>query len=157
MRVVKAAAVQLSPVLYSREGTVGKVVQKIHELGQQAVQFATFPETVVPYYPYFSFMQPAYQIVGGREHLRQHVPRLRSKQHGDDRIYSDQELQLPMRVRLGSFVGRIRAWRQNQTGMRERNLFGWPLRRGPSESYPHYSSRSETPLSKAAKNKFWPA
>src|SRR3979409_1308604 len=70
MRVVKAAAVQLSPVLYSREGTVGKVLQKIHELGQQAVQFATFPETVVPYYPYFSFMQPAYQIVGGREHLK---------------------------------------------------------------------------------------
>ena len=70
MRVVKAAAVQLSPVLYSREGTVGKVVQKIHELGQQAVQFATFPETVVPYYPYFSFMQRAYQIVGGSEHLK---------------------------------------------------------------------------------------
>ena len=70
MRVVKAAAVQLSPVLYSRDGTVDKVVQEIHELGQQAVQFATFPETVVPYYPYFSFMQPAYQIVGGREHLK---------------------------------------------------------------------------------------
>jgi nitrilase len=33
MRVVKAAAVQLSPVLYSREGTVEKVVGKIHELG----------------------------------------------------------------------------------------------------------------------------
>src|SRR5262245_4873787 len=50
MRVVKAAAVQLSPVLYSREGTVEKVVRKIHDLGQQGVQFATFPETVVPYY-----------------------------------------------------------------------------------------------------------
>ena len=57
MRVVKAAAVQLSPVLYSREGTVEKVVRKIHELGRQGVQFATFPETVVPYYPYFSFVQ----------------------------------------------------------------------------------------------------
>jgi nitrilase len=34
------------------------------------VQFATFPETVVPYFPYFSFLQPAYQIVAGREHLR---------------------------------------------------------------------------------------
>ncbi len=33
MRFVKAAAVQLSPVLYSREGTVEKVVAKIHELG----------------------------------------------------------------------------------------------------------------------------
>ena len=69
MRVVKAAAVQLSPVLYSREGTVEKVVRQIHELGRRGVQFATFPETVVPYYPYFSFMQPAYQIVGGHEHL----------------------------------------------------------------------------------------
>jgi hypothetical protein len=28
MRVVKAAAVQMSPALYSREGTVDKVVQK---------------------------------------------------------------------------------------------------------------------------------
>src|SRR5258705_11396849 len=70
MKVVKAAAVQLSPVLYSREGTVNKVVRTIHELGQQGVQFATFPEPVVPYYPYFSFLQPAYQIVGGREHMK---------------------------------------------------------------------------------------
>jgi aliphatic nitrilase len=70
MRVVKAAAVQLSPVLYSREGTVEKVVRKIHELGLQQVQFATFPETVVPYYPYFSFVQSPYQIIAGSEHLK---------------------------------------------------------------------------------------
>jgi aliphatic nitrilase len=70
MKVVKAAAVQLSPVLYSREGTVDKVVRTIHELGKQGVKFATFPETVVPYYPYFSFLQPAYQIAAGREHLK---------------------------------------------------------------------------------------
>ena len=70
MRVVKAAAVQLSPVLYSREGTVEKVVRKIHELGQQGVQFATFPETVVPYYPYFSFIQSPYQIIVGPEHRK---------------------------------------------------------------------------------------
>ena len=70
MRAVKAAAVQLSPVLYSREATVDKIVRKINELGHQGVQFATFPETVVPYYPYFSFLQPAYQIVAGREHLK---------------------------------------------------------------------------------------
>jgi aliphatic nitrilase len=60
MRVVKASAAQLSPVLYSREGTVEKIVQKIHELGRQGVQFATFPETVVPYYPYFSIVQSGY-------------------------------------------------------------------------------------------------
>ena len=57
MTIVKAAAVQISPVLYSREATVEKVVQKILALGQQGVQFATFPETVVPYYPYFSAVQ----------------------------------------------------------------------------------------------------
>ncbi|HVE27418.1 MAG TPA: nitrilase-related carbon-nitrogen hydrolase, partial [Sporichthya sp.] len=67
MKVVKAAAVQVSPVLYSRDGTVDKIVHKIDELGQQGVQFATFPETVVPYYPYFSFVQSAYQIIAGRE------------------------------------------------------------------------------------------
>src|ERR1700729_3605168 len=70
MRVVKAAAVQLSPVLYSREGTVDKVVKKIHELGKLGVQFATFPETVVPYYPYFSFVQTPFEIRSGKEHLR---------------------------------------------------------------------------------------
>jgi aliphatic nitrilase len=70
MRVVKASAVQLSPVLYSRDGTVEKIVQKIHELGRQGVQFATFPETVVPYYPYFSIVQSGYQILAGREFLK---------------------------------------------------------------------------------------
>ena len=48
MTVIKAAAVQISPVLYSREATVDKIVRKIHELGRKGVQFATFPETVVP-------------------------------------------------------------------------------------------------------------
>jgi aliphatic nitrilase len=70
MRTVKAAAVQISPVLYSREGTVDKVVRQIRGLGQQGVQFATFPETVVPYYPYFSVIQAPYQIIAGGEHLR---------------------------------------------------------------------------------------
>jgi nitrilase len=70
MKVVKAAAVQISPVLYSREGTVAKVVQKIHELGQKGVQFATFPETVVPYYPYFSAVQTGIELLSGTEHLR---------------------------------------------------------------------------------------
>jgi nitrilase len=70
MTRVTAAAVQLSPVLYSREGTIDKVVRTIGDLGRRGVQFATFPETVVPYYPYFSFIQPAYKIIAGREHLR---------------------------------------------------------------------------------------
>jgi aliphatic nitrilase len=68
MTVVKAAAVQISPVLYSREGTVAKVVAKILELGEKGVQFAVFPETIVPYYPYFSFIQTPYEM--GAEHYK---------------------------------------------------------------------------------------
>ena len=68
MTVIKAAAVQLSPVLYSRDGTVDKVCRQILALGREGVQFATFPETVVPFYPYFSFVQPPSRM--GAEHLR---------------------------------------------------------------------------------------
>ena len=68
MTIIKAAAVQISPVLYSREGTVDRVVRKIMELGRQGVQFAAFPETVVPYYPYFSFVQRPFEMV--EEHLK---------------------------------------------------------------------------------------
>ena len=64
MTTIKAAAVQISPVLYSREGTTDKVVQKIAELGRLGVQFATFPETILPYYPYFSFVQRPFEAIG---------------------------------------------------------------------------------------------
>lgn len=67
MTTIRAAAVQLSPVLYSREGTVAKICRQIEALAQQGVQFAVFPETVVPYYPYFSFVQAP--VAMGRQHL----------------------------------------------------------------------------------------
>jgi len=67
-KIVRAAAVQLAPILYSRKGTVDKVVKKILELGKQGVQFATFPETVVPYYPYFSFVESPFAM--GAEHYK---------------------------------------------------------------------------------------
>jgi len=68
MTVIRAAAVQLSPVLYSREKTVEKIVGKIAELRSRKVQFATFPEAIVPYYPYFTFLQPPFKLAA--EHLR---------------------------------------------------------------------------------------
>jgi nitrilase len=68
MTIVKAAAVQISPVLYSRAGTVDKVIKKIRALGSKGVQFATFSETLVPYYPYFSYLQAPFQMAA--EHLR---------------------------------------------------------------------------------------
>jgi nitrilase len=70
MTIVKAAAVQISPVLYSREETAAKVIRKILELGKLGVQFATFPETVIPYYPYFSFVQTPFEIRTGKEFLK---------------------------------------------------------------------------------------
>jgi aliphatic nitrilase len=69
MTIIKAAAVQISPVLYSRDGTVEKVIGKILELGRAGVQFATFPETVVPYYPYFSFVQAPYAMAVEHQRL----------------------------------------------------------------------------------------
>jgi nitrilase len=68
MTVVRAAAVQMSPVLYSRDATVGKVVDHIAELKRAGVQFATFPKSVIPYYPYFSFAQRPFEM--GVEHLK---------------------------------------------------------------------------------------
>ena len=66
--IVKAAAVQLSPVLGNAEGTVGKVIDTIARAAAQGVQLVVFPETAVPYYPYFSFITPA--VAMGPEHLR---------------------------------------------------------------------------------------
>jgi aliphatic nitrilase len=70
MATVRAAAVQISPVLYSREGTVAKVVRKIRELGEKGVQFATFSEALIPYYPYFSFVQSGFEIRTGNQYLQ---------------------------------------------------------------------------------------
>ena len=67
MPTIRAAAVQFSPVLYSREATVAKLCNTLLDLGRNGVQFAVFPETVVPYYPYFSFVQPPFAM--GKEHL----------------------------------------------------------------------------------------
>jgi aliphatic nitrilase len=66
--IVRAAAVQLSPVLYSRAGTMERVLAALDEAAALGAQIVVFPETVVPYYPYFSFITPAVQM--GPEHLR---------------------------------------------------------------------------------------
>ena len=67
-RKVRAAAVQISPVLYSREGTTEKVLQAIDKAAKQGAELVVFPETFIPYYPYFSFVQPP--VLMGKEHLR---------------------------------------------------------------------------------------
>lgn len=64
---VRAAAVQLSPVLFSREGTTEKVCDRIAEAAAGGAELVVFPETVIPYYPYFSFIRPP--VAMGSEHL----------------------------------------------------------------------------------------
>ncbi|MBW4441183.1 MAG: Nit6803 family nitriliase [Plectolyngbya sp. WJT66-NPBG17] len=66
--IVRAAAVQLSPVLFSREGTTEKVLDAIAAAAKEGAQLIVFPETVIPYYPYFSFVQPP--VLMGKEHMR---------------------------------------------------------------------------------------
>lgn len=66
-RKVRAAAVQLSPVLFDREATTNKVCDKIAEAAAQGAELVVFPETVVPYYPYFSFIKAPAVI--GADHL----------------------------------------------------------------------------------------
>lgn len=67
-KMIRAAAVQISPVLFSREGTTEKVLDAIATAAKQGVQLIVFPETFIPYYPYFSFIQPPVKM--GPDHLK---------------------------------------------------------------------------------------
>lgn len=67
-RTVKAAAVQLSPVLHSQAGTMEKVLKAIDDAARKGVELIVFPETFVPYYPYFSFVLPP--VLMGKEHMK---------------------------------------------------------------------------------------
>ena len=65
---IRAAAIQLAPVLENATGTVEKVCTAIRDAATRGVEIAVFPESFVPYYPYFSFVRPPATI--GAEHLR---------------------------------------------------------------------------------------
>ncbi|MFP6560649.1 Nit6803 family nitrilase [Paraburkholderia sp. B3] len=67
-RVVRAAAVQIAPDLESCAATLARVADAMVAAAREGVQLAVFPETFLPYYPYFSFVLPPVQ--SGAEHLR---------------------------------------------------------------------------------------
>lgn len=67
-RIVRAAAVQIAPDFENVDGTLNRVCAAIDEAGAQGVQLIVFPETFLPYYPYFSFVQPPVQQ--GPAHIR---------------------------------------------------------------------------------------
>ena len=66
--VIRAAAVQIAPDLTSRAGTMERVLNAVTEAADKGAEFIVFPETFVPFYPYFSFVLPPVQQ--GPEHLR---------------------------------------------------------------------------------------
>ncbi|XAH24041.1 Nit6803 family nitrilase [Xylophilus sp. GW821-FHT01B05] len=68
MRTVRAAAIQIAPDFDDPDGTLNKVCEAIDRAAAQGAQIAVFPETFVPYYPYFSFVLPP--VLQGAPHLR---------------------------------------------------------------------------------------
>ncbi|QHJ00955.1 Nit6803 family nitriliase [Xylophilus rhododendri] len=66
-RTVRAAAAQIAPDLDSADGTLAKVLETLRDAARQGVELIVFPETFLPYYPYFSFVQPP--ALQGQDHL----------------------------------------------------------------------------------------
>jgi len=65
---VRVAAVQIAPDLDTPGATVSKVLAAIAEAADKGARLVVFPETFVPWYPYFSFIHPP--VVTGAEHIR---------------------------------------------------------------------------------------
>jgi nitrilase len=67
-RKVRAAAVQIAPDLEDGAGTLTRVLNALEEAADKGAELVAFPETFVPWYPYFSFVHPP--VATGAEHLR---------------------------------------------------------------------------------------
>ena len=65
---VRAAAVQIAPDLTSGAATLQRVLEAIAEASGKGAEIIVFPETFVPWYPYFSFVLAPVQ--SGAEHIR---------------------------------------------------------------------------------------
>ena len=66
--IVRVAAVQIAPDLDSQAGTLDRVLAALTEAAGKGAKLAVFPETFVPWYPYFSFVSPP--VLTGAEHVR---------------------------------------------------------------------------------------
>jgi nitrilase len=65
---LRVAAVQIAPDLETSGGTLSKVLAAIGDAADKGARLVVFPETFVPWYPYFSFVHPP--VVTGAEHVR---------------------------------------------------------------------------------------
>jgi aliphatic nitrilase len=67
-RRIRAAAVQMAPVLFDGKATTDKVCDRVEDAAKQGAELVVFPETVIPYYPYFSFIKAPAAF--GADHIR---------------------------------------------------------------------------------------
>ncbi len=67
-RKVRVAAVQIAPDLDTPTGTLERVLAAIGEAAGKGAKLTVFPETFVPWYPYFSFVRPP--VLSGADHIR---------------------------------------------------------------------------------------
>ncbi|MEM9326695.1 MAG: Nit6803 family nitrilase [Bacteroidota bacterium] len=65
---VRAAAVQISPVIGDQVATTKKVIGYIQEAAEKGADLVVFPETLIPHYPYFSYIHSPVTL--GKEHLK---------------------------------------------------------------------------------------
>lgn len=68
MKTIRAAAIQIAPDLSGAAGTIDRMIEAISEAASRGVKLAVFPETFVPYYPYFSFIEPP--VSSGKAHQK---------------------------------------------------------------------------------------
>ncbi|GBD50498.1 Nit6803 family nitrilase [Methylopila sp. Yamaguchi] len=67
-RIVRAAAVQIAPDIENGAGTLDRVLNALDDAAGKGAELVVFPETFLPWYPYFSFVHPP--VTTGGEHLR---------------------------------------------------------------------------------------
>ena len=65
---IKVAAVQIAPDLDTATGTLDRVLAATAEAAGKGARLVVFPETFVPWYPYFSFIRPP--MLSGAEHIQ---------------------------------------------------------------------------------------
>src|ERR1700738_143743 len=66
--IIRVAAVQIAPDLETSSGTLERVLAAIGEAAGKGARLVVFPETFVPWYPYFSFVHAP--VMTGAEHVR---------------------------------------------------------------------------------------
>ncbi len=67
-KIVRVAAVQIAPDLERAAGTLDRVLAAIADAASKKAELVVFPETFVPWYPYFSFVKPPVQT--GADHIK---------------------------------------------------------------------------------------